>query len=286
MVHEHRTDVPDWWPPAVARVLREIDEELDSSRTVERALLWRLATHPKMERVCRELKSMRPGSRSRERSADDTDFAMAVLLKLVFHHGCNALLPGNVRSRMSDLESRRLAKGSLRRKKLRFGGGKTAVGAFVNSILVPMRDLFARDPENLGLSVAPARDVDGAGHEGIVITKVDADGPAAEQGFKTGDVIIDVAGKSVSTLNDLRDAVRQVRTDGKRVILMRVKTNSVENQRTVSVQHPDWWVVENHGTVATLASVVMDRRVPADRARRRKRRKNVGKIVKMPRVVP
>ena len=52
------------------------------------------------------------------------------------------------------------------------------------------------------------------------------DGPAAEQGFKTGDVILEVAGKSVSTLNDLRDAVRQARTDGKRVILMRVKTDS------------------------------------------------------------
>jgi serine protease Do len=79
---------------------------------------------------------------------------------------------------------------------------------------------------NLGLSVAPARDVDGAGHEGIVVTKVDPDGPAAEQGFKTGDVILEVGGKSVSTPNDLRDAVRQARTDGKRVVLMRVKTDS------------------------------------------------------------
>ena len=86
--------------------------------------------------------------------------------------------------------------------------------------------MCARDAENLGLSVAPARDVDGAGHEGVVVTKVDPDGPAAEQGFKTGDVILEVGGKSVSTPNDLRDAVRQARTDGKRVVLMRVKTDS------------------------------------------------------------
>jgi len=79
---------------------------------------------------------------------------------------------------------------------------------------------------NLGLSVAPARDIEGAGREGMVVTKVDPDGPAAEQGFKAGDVILEVGGKSVSTLNDLRDAVRQARTDGKRVILLRVKTDS------------------------------------------------------------
>jgi serine protease Do len=78
----------------------------------------------------------------------------------------------------------------------------------------------------LGLSVAPAREVEGAGRDGIVVTKVDPDGPAAEHGFKTGDVILEVGGKSISSLNDLRDAVRQARTDGKRVILLRVKTDA------------------------------------------------------------
>ena len=45
----------------------------------------------------------------------------------------------------------------------------------------------------LGLSLAPGRTVAGAGSEGVVITQVDPDGPAATQGFRTGDVILDVA---------------------------------------------------------------------------------------------
>src|SRR6266498_818974 len=50
----------------------------------------------------------------------------------------------------------------------------------------------------LGLSLAPAATVAGVGGSGVVVTQIDPDGPAAERGIRTGDVILDVGGKIVS----------------------------------------------------------------------------------------
>ena len=47
----------------------------------------------------------------------------------------------------------------------------------------------------------------GAGSEGVVVTGVDSYGVAADHGFTTGDVILDVAGKSVSTPADVRKVI-------------------------------------------------------------------------------
>jgi serine protease Do len=57
-----------------------------------------------------------------------------------------------------------------------------------------------------------------------VITGIDPDGPAAEHGLQSGDVILDVAGKSVGTPNDLRQALSDAKSQGKHDVLMRVKT--------------------------------------------------------------
>jgi serine protease Do len=78
----------------------------------------------------------------------------------------------------------------------------------------------------LGLTLSPASEVDGAGTEGVAVTGVDPDSPAAERGFKTGDVILDVGGKAVSTPAELREAFRQARAEGKRAVLLRVKTGA------------------------------------------------------------
>jgi serine protease Do len=75
----------------------------------------------------------------------------------------------------------------------------------------------------LGLSLAPAARVAGAGGEGVVVTDVDAAGVAADHGLSTGDVILEVAGKSVSTPADVRKAIEEARASGKRTVLMRVK---------------------------------------------------------------
>ena len=76
----------------------------------------------------------------------------------------------------------------------------------------------------LGLRLAPAGDVEGAGDKGVVVTGVDPEGPAAGHGFKEGDVILNVGGKSVSSVGDVRTALNVAKEDGKHSVLMRVKT--------------------------------------------------------------
>jgi serine protease Do len=80
------------------------------------------------------------------------------------------------------------------------------------------------DVPKLGLTVAPANSVAGAGKDGVVVTEVDPKSAAAERGFKEGDVILEVAGKSVSTAGDVREAINAARTDNKNSVLMRVKS--------------------------------------------------------------
>jgi serine protease Do len=76
------------------------------------------------------------------------------------------------------------------------------------------------DVPKLGLSLAPARN----GGEGVVVTQVDPSGTASDQ-FQTGDVILDVNGKAVSSPADVRKAVSDAQNDGRRSVLMRVKSN-------------------------------------------------------------
>jgi serine protease Do len=80
------------------------------------------------------------------------------------------------------------------------------------------------DVPKLGMTVAPANSVAGAGKDGVVVTEVDPKSAAAERGFKEGDVILEVAGKSVSTAGDVRDAINAARSDNKNSVLMRVKS--------------------------------------------------------------
>ena len=75
----------------------------------------------------------------------------------------------------------------------------------------------------LGLTLAPAARVAGAGDKGVVVTAVDASGVAADHGFSTGDVILEVAGKSVSTPADVRKEIASARSSGKHAVLVRVK---------------------------------------------------------------
>jgi serine protease Do len=75
------------------------------------------------------------------------------------------------------------------------------------------------DMPRLGLSLAPNEAA-----EGVIVAAVDPDSPAAEFGFKTGDVILDIGGKTVSTPADVRKALLDARSEGKRSVLMRIKS--------------------------------------------------------------
>ncbi len=95
------------------------------------------------------------------------------------------------------------------------------------------RGMRPNDLGALGLQIAPASTVAGSGSEGVVVTGVAPDGPAAERGFKTGDVILEVAGKPVSNPADVRKALEDARKDNKRTVLMRVKSG--DNTRFVAL---------------------------------------------------
>jgi serine protease Do len=79
----------------------------------------------------------------------------------------------------------------------------------------------------LGLTLAPANEVGGAGNQGVAITAVDPNGPAAEHGMQTGDVILDVAGKTVANPADVRQELAALHKEGKHTVLMRVKSSDV-----------------------------------------------------------
>jgi len=89
------------------------------------------------------------------------------------------------------------------------------------------------DVPKLGLSLAPASKVAGAGSDGVVVTQVDPDGPAAQHGFKNGDVILDVGGQRVTSPEQVRKAFADARSGGKRTILLRVKSG--DNTRFFAV---------------------------------------------------
>ena len=77
---------------------------------------------------------------------------------------------------------------------------------------------------HLGLQLAPASDVAGAGDKGVAVVGVDPDGPAAAHGFQTGDVILEVGGKTVANVDQVRAALREAKAKGRHDVLMRVKT--------------------------------------------------------------
>jgi serine protease Do len=87
----------------------------------------------------------------------------------------------------------------------------------------------------LGLQLAPAGQP-GAGDKGVAIAGVDPNGAAAEQGLTAGDVILDVAGKPVSTPQDVKSEVASARSQGKKAVLMRIQT--AEGDRYVAVPFP------------------------------------------------
>lgn len=63
--------------------------------------------------------------------------------------------------------------------------------------------------KDLGLSLVPAVKIPGAGEEGVVITEVDPSSDAADKGLKPGDIILQVAGVSVSDPSDVAAGVKK-----------------------------------------------------------------------------
>jgi serine protease Do len=87
------------------------------------------------------------------------------------------------------------------------------------------------DIGKLGLTLAPASRVAGRDAKGVVVTGVESSGVAAEHGFTQGDVILSVNGKQVSTPSDVRQEIAKAKQEGRKNVLMHVKTG--DNMRFV-----------------------------------------------------
>jgi serine protease Do len=113
---------------------------------------------------------------------------------------------------------------------LRNGDTKTLDVTLANT---PKQQQTAKADENkeqasnglpkLGLTLAPASDVAGAGGQGVAVVNVDPGGPAAARGFKPGDIILDVGGHTVANPDQVQKAMKEARDNGKQHVLMRVK---------------------------------------------------------------
>ena len=88
---------------------------------------------------------------------------------------------------------------------------------------------------SLGLLVAPAADVEGAGDKGLAVVGVDPNGAAAELGFQQGDVILKAGGKIVSTAGDLTAAISEAKAAGRKNTLVMVKRDQASRYVAVPV---------------------------------------------------
>ena len=77
-------------------------------------------------------------------------------------------------------------------------------------------DTSGQQMKDLGLSLAPAAKFPGAGDEGVVITEVDPSSDAADKGLKPGDVILQVAGVTVSDPADVAEGVKKAMANARR----------------------------------------------------------------------
>ncbi len=87
----------------------------------------------------------------------------------------------------------------------------------------------------LGLQLAPANEVAGSGDRGVVVTGVDPNGPAAEQGIQTGNVILDIGRKAVANPRDVREALLDAKQQGKHDVLIRLKTGEATKFVAVAI---------------------------------------------------
>ena len=85
----------------------------------------------------------------------------------------------------------------------------------------------AGEADKLGLSLAPAGNVAGAGSQGVVITGVELGGPAEAAGLQRGDVIQEVNHETVKTVDDYLKAANKIKKDELAVLLVNRQGNSL-----------------------------------------------------------
>jgi serine protease Do len=80
----------------------------------------------------------------------------------------------------------------------------------------------------LGIAVAPAARVMGIGEQGVAIIRVDPGGKGAEVGLRPGDVIVQLAGKDVSSPEEVTSAFEAATAQKKEHVLALVRRDDRE----------------------------------------------------------
>jgi serine protease Do len=80
-------------------------------------------------------------------------------------------------------------------------------------------------PSRLGLQLTPARS-SRPEDNGVRITGIDPSGSAVTRGVSIGDVIVAVGGQQVSTPEDVEGALRKAQGEGKRLVLLRLRSRA------------------------------------------------------------
>jgi serine protease Do len=76
-----------------------------------------------------------------------------------------------------------------------------------------------------GVEVAPASELRGrGGGEGLIVVGIDPSGAAAQRGLQQGDVILEANGQALKKPADLAGAIDQVKKEGRKSVLLRVKS--------------------------------------------------------------
>ena len=129
----------------------------------------------------------------------------------------------------------------------RDGGERTIPVTLVELPGTPFKPATApqeQEPSRLGLTLAPAAAIKGAGNQGVAITDVDPNGLAAEKGLRPGDIVLDVSNNPVRTPADVHNAISRAQQSGTRDIVMRVRTRDDRIQFValpVPPQGPTLW---------------------------------------------
>ncbi len=76
----------------------------------------------------------------------------------------------------------------------------------------------------LGIEVMPASEVRGANGDGLYVTAINPEGPAAQKGVRRGDVILEAGGRALASKSDLLAAFDSAKKEGRKTVLMRVKS--------------------------------------------------------------
>src|SRR5262249_54272342 len=93
----------------------------------------------------------------------------------------------------------------------------------------------SRKLRSLGLTVAPAAEIESTGAAGLAVVGVDPNGKAAELGFQQGDIILKAGNKTISRAEDLRTAMSEAAAAGHKNTLVMIKRDQAQHYVAVPV---------------------------------------------------